>query len=152
MVRTRAYVHAGQEKQPSCKCTSKMSGRVTSVPWLVTFAVLATINQCRACLNSDGITNFDFSHEGNFGGLSMIEQGTTSSYAQCGTQCQADSTCVAFSKIGNTGTCYHYHGNPSVLTDVALANNWNLGGTNLDYPQAMVVCHTGMTSNLLIIL
>jgi hypothetical protein len=63
-----------------------------------------------ACPNSNGITGYRFSHNGNF--ESPEYAGNLNSAAECATLCTARVGCVKFSRIRSgsfKGDCYHYY-------------------------------------------
>ena len=74
------------------------------------------INVCFliACLNSDGLSNFEFSHDGFWHGQmpDMSRVGKRNRVSKCAEDCNKDKTCVAINYYhsGNLEKeCYHYH-------------------------------------------
>ena len=61
-----------------------------------------------ACLNSDGINGFSFSHDGYFS-PGYLSSGTTDTNQACADVCMADPLCVAFSRHQTATSCYMYY-------------------------------------------
>ena len=69
------------------------------------------------CLNSDGLTGYTFSHEGNFKCCSR-PKGVKTQALECAEECDKEDTCRAFHFQMDGNLCFiYYHHEEKVLQE-----------------------------------